>query len=130
MLALLPWRYIAAFLALTALLGGIWFHGHHAGVASVQAKWDAQVVADKEAEEARAESNRLRSSAAATTYETQRAAITARLTKPAPEAAYALHATICPPSGALGKPLELGDVPIPAVWLDRLRDAGADYAGH
>lgn len=130
MLTLLPWRYIAAFAALAALLAGIWFHGHHAGAAAVQAGWDAQVVADKAAAEASRESDRLRGRAAASSYETQRAAITARLTKPQPEATYALHATICPSSGAFGRSLELGDVPIPGAVLDRLRDAGADYTGH
>lgn len=105
-------------------------YGYRHGSQSVQARWDKQAQADKSAEEARAESNRLRSLAAATTYEAQRAAIARRATEPSPESRYALSATICPPAGAFGRPLELGDVPIDRSILDRLRDAGADYTGH
>lgn len=107
-------------LALLAAIAGIWMHGKHYGDTTARA--ELKLKADAEAE-----SNRLRARSAASTYEAQRAAALARLTKPAPEATYALHATICPPPGALGKPLELGDVPVPGVWLDRLRDAGADF---
>jgi len=128
-LALLPWRYIGAFLALAAIVAGIWFHGHHAGAAAVQAAWDEQVRVDKEAAEAVRESNLLRARAAATSYETQRAAIAARLNKPSQESAYAFHATICPKPGVLGQPLELGDVVLPDAVLRRLRDAGADFTG-
>jgi hypothetical protein len=71
----------------------------------------------------------LRARAAATDYEAQRAAIARRATSPSPESRYALHATICPPAGAFSRPLELGDVPVPGVVLDRLRDAGADFTG-
>lgn len=103
-------------------------YGYRHGAMKVQAKWDAQVVADKAAAEALRESNRLRAQAAATSYETQRAAIVARANKqPSQEATYALHATICPKSGVLGQPLELGDVPVDRAVLDRLRDAGADF---
>jgi hypothetical protein len=116
--------------AILALLVGVWLHGHRVGAAGVQAEWAAQVVADKAAAEAARESDRLRSRAAATSYETQRAAFAARLTKPPPESTYALHATICPPAGALDRPLELGDVPVPGAVLIRLRDAGSDYSGH
>jgi cytochrome c5 len=110
-----------------AILAVVWLQGRHAGSSGVQERWDAQVRADKDAADAAREADRLRSHAAATQYEAQRAAIARRATSPSPESVYALHATICPPAGALGKPLELGDVPIPAVWLDRLRDAGRDY---
>ena len=126
MLALLPWRTILPALAVLALLAGIWFHGHHTGAESVQTKWDAQVRADKDAADAAREVDLLRSSAAATAYEARSATIARRATQPSPEAAYALHATICPPAGALGR-LELGDVPLPAAVLQRLRDASADY---
>lgn len=128
MMALLPWRYIAAALAVLALLGFVAGYGYRHGAMKVQAKWDAQVVADKAAAETLRESNRLRAQAAATSYETQRAAIVARANKqPSQEATYALHATICPKSGVLGQPLELGDVSVPAAVLQRLRDSGADF---
>lgn len=110
-----------------ALLAGAAGYGYHHGAQSVQARWDKQTAELKAAADTQAESQRLRAQAAATDYETQRAAIAARATRPSPEASYALHASICPPPGALGKPLELGDVPVPAVWLDRLRNAGANY---
>jgi len=113
-----------AVLVLLALAGG---YGYHHGAQRVQARWDKQVQADRDAAEAWRETNRLRAQSAASTYATSSAAIAQRVAKPSAEATYALHATICPPAGALGKPLELGDVPVPAVWLERLRDAGADY---
>lgn len=113
--------------AVLALLAGIWFHGRHIGAAGVQARWDEQTREAKDAADAARESDRLRARSAETTYEAQRAAIARRATTPPPELTYALHATICPPAGALGKPLELGDVPVPAAVLQRLRSAGADY---
>jgi hypothetical protein len=115
-----------AVLALSALFAG---YGYHHGAQRVQRRWSAQLAADKAAAEAQAESNRLRARAAATDYEAQRAAIARRATSPSPESRYALHATICPPAGAFSRPLELGDVPVPGVVLDRLRDAGADFTG-
>lgn len=110
-----------------ALLAGAWAHGRHVGAEGVQARWDAQVIEAKRAAEVQAEQQRLRARAAASDYETKRAALLRRLTQPSQESAYALHATICPPPGALGKPLELGDVPVGAAVLQRLRDAGADF---
>lgn len=115
--------------AAALLLAGAWLHGHHQGAAGVQADWKAQQLAQRQAADAQAEQQRLRERAAAAAYETQRAAITRRAATPSPESAYALHATICPPAGALGRPLELGDVPVPGAVLDRLRRAGADYTG-
>lgn len=106
-----------------ALMAGVWFHGRHIGAVGVQARWDAQVRADKDAADAAREADRLRSHAAATKYEVQRAAIAARSTTPTPEYRDALHAPICPVAG----PLELGDVPLGAAVLQRLRDASADY---
>lgn len=116
--------------AALGLLAAVAGYGYHHGAQRVQARWDKAAAEQRAAAEAARESDRLRAQAAAKSYEAQRAAITARLTKPSPEAAYALHATICPPAGALGRPLELGDVPVPGAVLDRLRDAGADYTGH
>lgn len=113
--------------AVLALLAGAAGYGYHHGAQRIQARWDAQVQADRAAADAAAEADRLRSRAAASQYETQRATIARRATQPSPEAAYALHATICPPAGAFGRPLELGDVPVPGAVLQRLRDAGADY---
>jgi hypothetical protein len=91
----------------------------------VRADWDAQTRADKDAADAAREVNRLQSSAAATLYERQRAAAARRTANPSPESEYALHRSICPPPGALGKPLEFGDVPVPDSWLERLRGASA-----
>lgn len=125
--SVLPWRVILPILAGLALLVGAAGYGYHYGTQKVQRKWDAQVAADKAAAEAARESDRLRARSAETTYETQRAAIARRAATPSPESVYALHATICPPAGPLGRALELGDVPVPRVWLDRLRNAGADY---
>lgn len=127
MLALLPWRYIAIALAIVAILAGAAGYGYRHGSMKVQAKWDAQVAADKAAAEALRESNRLRAQAAATSYETQRAAIAARVNKPSQEVDHAFHASICPKPGVFGQPLELGDVPVGAAVLDSLRAAGADY---
>lgn len=114
-----------ALLIVSALLG-VYTLGHRHGAAGVRADWQAQQIADREAAETLAESTRLRARASATTYETKRAAIARRATPPSPEAQYALHASICPPAGAFSRPLELGDVPVPAVLLDRLRRAGED----
>lgn len=102
-------------------------YGYRHGAARVQAKWDKAEAEQRAQAETDRESNLLRGRAAATTYETQRAAIARRVSNPSPESVYALHTTICPAAGALGRPLELGDVPIPGSQLDRLRDAGADY---
>ena len=109
------------------LAGGF---GYRHGAADVQAKWDEVSAAQRAQAEADRESNRLRAQAAATDYETQRAAIARRVANPSTESVYALRSTICPPPGALGRPLELGDVPVPGAVLDRLRDAGADYGSH
>lgn len=114
--------------AVLALLAGVWLHGNHAGAAGVRARWQAQQVADETAANAQAEQQRLRARAAAADYETQRAALTVRLTQPSAEARNALHAPICPPAGP-SPVLELGDVPVPAAVLQRLRDAGTDFTG-
>lgn len=113
----------AALVALVLAAG----YGYRHGAASVQRRWDAQQLADRNAAEAARESNRLLSSAAATQYEAQRAAAARRATQPSPESRYALTATICPPAGAFGRPLELGDVPVSRAVLNRLRDAGAEF---
>lgn len=109
------------------LLAGVWAHGRHVGAAAVQSRWDAQQLAERQAADTARESDRLRARAAATDYEARRAAIARRATTPSPESEYALHATICAPAGAFGRPLELGDVDLPRAVLDRLRDAGSDY---
>lgn len=113
--------------AVLALLAGVWFHGRSSGADSVQARWDQQVREDKEAADSARESDRLRARTADADYQGSKAAAARRAATPSPESVYALRSTICPPPGALGKPLELGDVPIPGVWLERLRSAGADY---
>lgn len=110
-----------------ALLMAVAGYGYHHGAQRVQAKWDAQAQAAKDAVDTARESERLRARAADSDYQARRAAADRRSTQPSPDAAYALHATICPPAGALGKALELGDVPVGAAVLQRLRDAGADY---
>lgn len=115
--------------AVLVLLVGAWFSGKNFGAERVQARWDKAAAEARAAAEAERESNQLRAQAAATSYEAQRAAIARRANTPSPESAYALHATICPPAGPLGRPLELGDVPVPRAVLDRLRDAGADFTG-
>jgi len=118
------WAKAVGGMALVAAAAG---YGYRHGAQSVQRKWDAQKVIDQRAALDLRNADLLRASNAGIEYEAQRAAIARRATNPSPESVYALHATICPPAGALGKGLELGDVPIPAVWLDRLRGAGADY---
>lgn len=105
-------------------------YGYRHGAARVQARWDRAAAEQRAQAETDRESNLLRSRAAATSYETQRAAIARRASTPSQESVYALRSTICPPPGALGRSLELGDVPVPSAVLDRLRDAGADYTGH
>ena len=125
--SVLPWRVILPILAGLALLAGAAGYGNHHGAMRVQAKWDKAIAEAKAADDAARESDRLRARSAETTYETQRAAIARRAATPSPESVYALHATICPPAGPLGRAIELGDVPVPRVWLDRLRNAGADY---
>jgi hypothetical protein len=117
-------------LALAGVLGAVAWAAHHErqlGAASVQADWDAERLASQQAAEAQAEQQRLRAQAAASDYEAKRAEFARRAATPSPESSYALHATICPPPGPLSKPLELGDVPVPAAVLGRLRDAGADF---
>ena len=112
-----------------AILAGAWLHGRHIGAAGVTADWDAQKGADQRAAESIAARDRLQASMASASYQAQRAEIAGRAGSQTPEARYALHATICPAAGAFSKPLELGDVPVPAAQLDRLRRAGADPAG-
>lgn len=123
-------KVCAALLVLLLLLAGAAGYGDHHGAQRVQARWDKAVAEERAAAEAQRESDRLRAQAAATSYEAQRAAIARRAANPSQESVYALRSTICPPPGALGHPLELGDVPVPGPVLDRLRDAGADYTGH
>lgn len=107
--------------------GGIWFHGNRTGAAGVRADWDQQVREDKDAADAAREVDRLRARSADADYQARKATAARRTANPSPESEYALHATICPPAGPFGRPLELGDVPVPGSWLERLRDAGADY---
>jgi hypothetical protein len=116
---MLPSWSIATAVAVAAIAGA-YLHGHRTGDEAARAELAA--VAD-----AQRESDRLRARAAATDYEARRAANARRAIQPSPESRYALTATICPPAGAFGRPLELGDVPIPGAVLDRLRHAGADY---
>lgn len=110
-----------------AVVAGIWFHGRGVGADGVKAKWDQQVREDKDAADAAREVDRLRARSADADYQARKAAAARRTANPSPESEYALHATICPPAGPFGRQLELGDVPVPRAWLDRLRDAGADY---
>lgn len=120
-----PWLIkLAGGLALLAAVGGA---GWRYGAQGVQRKWDAQVIEDRAAAETARESDRLRARAAETSYVARSAAAARRAANPSPESVYALHATICPPAGPLGRALELGDVPVSRAVLDRLRDAGADY---
>ena len=110
-----------------ALLAGAVGYGHHSGADRVQRKWDARVQADKEAADAAREVDRLRSSAAATKYEAQRAAIASRAAQVSPEVRNALSAPICRPLGASAPGVRLGDLAVPAAVVDRLRRAGADF---
>jgi hypothetical protein len=107
--------------------GGIWLHGRGVGADGVLAQWNEQVRVDKEAADAAREVDRLRARTVDAEYQANRAAAARRMASPSPESEYALKASICPPPGVFGKPLELGDVPVPGSWLERLRNAGADY---
>jgi len=122
-------RWLVALAAMLVLLAGAAGYGYRHGAAKVQARWDKAAAEQRAQAEADREANRLRAQAAATSYEAQRAVIARRPAQPSQESVYALRSTICPPPGALGRPLQLGDVPVPSAVLDRLRDAGADYTG-
>lgn len=115
--------------AVLVLLAGAAGYGYRHGAARIQARWDKAAAEQRAQAAADREANRLRAQAAATSYEAQRAVIVRRPAQPSQESVYALRSTICPPPGALGRPLQLGDVPVPGAVLDRLRDAGADYTG-
>lgn len=116
-------KAIAALVLLASVAG----YGYHHGAQRIQAKWDKAAREAKDAAEAEREANRLRSQAAAADYETKRAALQRRAAQLSQEAVNALHQPICPEPGVPGRPLELGDVPVPAAVLDRLRSAGADF---
>ncbi len=109
--------------AALALLVGVWLHGRGVGADRVRADWQAE----REAADAAAEADRLRSRAAATQYEASRAAIAARAAKTSQEVRNALNAPICRPLEASAPGLRLGDVAVPAAVVERLRDAGSDY---
>lgn len=90
------------------------------------ARCEAQQVADRQAAKSQREADRLRALAAATDYEARRATIARRATQVSPEVRNALSAPICMPLGASAPSVRLGDLPVPAAVLQRLRDAGTD----
>ena len=63
--------------------------------------------------------------AASTSYQQQAAQIRAGLLQPSKEADYALRTPVRCADGASA--VDVGGVPVPAVLVGRLRDAGADW---
>ena len=118
----------ARILALLALVAGASYAGHHVGAKGVRAEWDAQRLADRDAADAQAETNRLSSRSASARYVATAQRIRARL-EPARQALRRdLQAPItCPAPGA--SHAALADLPIPAAALQRLRDAAGQGAG-
>lgn len=112
----LPYRWIAAALALVAMLAATWWHGHGAGVRSVQTKWDAEKLAISMQRDADA----VIAQQASATYQQQLAKIQGRTV--------ALQGKL---RDALNKPIPTCPATLGAVVVDRdtiglLRSAGAD----
>ena len=115
-----PW---AKLLAVLALLAGVWWHGRSTGADSVQARWDADTIAQERAAQAQEAAQRRRAHDASAGYQagaakraqarqTLRADLDAALSTPA-----------CPKEAA---DVPLADLVVPAAALARLRVAGAD----
>ncbi len=113
----------AKLLAVLALLAGVWVHGRTNGAQSVQARWDADALAQERAAQAQEAAQRRRAHKASTDYQagaakraqaqqTLRADIDAALSTPA-----------CHKESA---DVSLADLVVPMPAIDRLRRAGSD----
>lgn len=108
--------------AALAVLVAVWWHGHHVGTQGIQAKWDAQKLADQQAAETQRETERLRAQSASRDFEAKRMSLRAQA-----EAARAgLRRDLqqpfhCPEGGDHVQ--TLADLPVPAAAVDRLRSA-------
>ena len=117
-----PW---AKLLAVLALLAGVWWHGRSTGAESVQARWDADALAQERAAQAQEAAQRRRAHQASTDYQTGVAKRAQAQQTLRADLDAALSATACPKEAA---DVSLADLVVPLPALDRLRRAGADPA--
>lgn len=117
----LAWQLVGV-LVLVAL---VWFHGMTKGKAWVQADWDAaNVQAERQAQEA-ATARRAQANAAAQDFETKRAQLAGELARTRGALSVALRAPLsCNPTED-GHAPTIGDVPVPAAAVSRLRAAAS-----
>lgn len=115
-----PW---AKLLAILALLAGVWWHGRSTGADSVQARWDADALAQERAAQAQEAAQRRRAHDASAQYQAGAAkrAQAQQSLRADLEAALSTHA--CPKEAT---DVSLADLVVPGPALDRLRRAGAD----
>lgn len=117
----LAWQLVGV-LVLVALA---WFHGMTKGKAWVRADWDAaNVQAEREAQQ-RAAENRQRSGQESAAFEHERAKLASELARTRGALSVALRAPLsCDPTED-GHAPTIGDVPVPADAVARLRAAAA-----
>ena len=115
-----PW---AKLLAVLALLAGVWWHGRSTGADAVQARWDADTIAQERAAQAQEAAQRRRAHVASTAYQAGAAKRTKAQQTLRPDLDAALSAPACPKEAA---DVPLADLVVPAAALARLRVAGAD----
>lgn len=115
-----PW---AKLLAILALLAGVWWHGRSTGADSVQARWDADALAQERAAAAQEAAQRRRAHQASTDYQAGAAKRAQAGQSLRADLDAALSTPACPKEAAHAT---LADVVVPAAAIDRLRRAGAD----
>ena len=117
-----PW---AKLLAILALLAGVWWHGRSTGADSVQARWDADALAQERAAQAQEAAQRRRAHDASAQYQ----AGAAKRAKAQQSLRADLEAALAIPACPKEDPdVTLADLVVPAASLARLRVAGADPA--
>lgn len=109
---------LAVAVAASALAFGWWL-----GAGRVQGKWDAAELQRERGAQVLLAQDRRRVADQAGQFEAQRAALQARATSLSLEPRYELQG---PVPCAAGASAVLGDLPVPAAAVDRLRRAGAD----
>ena len=117
-----PW---AKLLAILALLAGVWWHGRSTGADSVQARWDADALAQERAAAAQEAAQRRRAHDASAQYQADAAKRAQAQQSLRADLEAALSVPACPKEAT---DVSLADLVVPGPALDRLRRAGADAA--
>lgn len=111
-------------LLLLGLLAGAWLHGRSTGADSVQARWDADKLAQERAQQAQEAAQRRRAHEASSIYQAQAGKRAKAQESLRADLAASLAIPACPKES--DHALSLADLPIPAAAIDRLQRAGAD----